>query len=415
MEQSVSPPDVSSPQDIVNEHRPDLAAYEEFYRQVHKDPEISGMESKTAALVVYHLKALDFKVHTGIGGHGVAAVFHNGQGKTILMRAELDALPILEQTNLPYKSTKRMIDRYGNERPIMHACGHDMNMASLLGASAILKASAKKWKGTVVIIFQPDEEETGGAQAMVDDGLYEKIPKPEIMLAQHLVPSRSGTVAIRSGPVLGAADSVNVRIIGGPCSGVNPQQCVDPIPVAIEIVLGLEDKVREKLKSGAYVTVACWGFHAGIPGNDYVAYADFTLDIKTLDPAVRENVHEVLKEIIEDGCKAANTPQRPIIDFKVRAPLTSNDPSVTEAISRVFTQYFKDNAVEMQPTRACEDFSILGAKHFSPYAYWNYGGSETAEENLPTNHSPFFAPPIQPTLRAGVDAMALAALTFLVG
>ncbi|KAJ8115141.1 hypothetical protein ONZ43_g4737 [Nemania bipapillata] len=398
---------------IVNQYRPELATYEDFYRQVHQNPEISGMESTTAALVAQHLKSLNFEVHTGIGGHGVAAVFYNGPGDAVLMRAELDALPIEEKTNLRYKSTKRMIDRYGNERPIMHACGHDMNMAALLGASALLKAAAHKWSGTVIFLFQPDEEETGGAQAMVDDGLYTKIPVPNIMLAQHLVPSKSGTVAIRSGPALVAADSANVRIIGGPCRGVNPQQCVDPIPVAMKIVMQLEDQVRNEVGRQEDITIACWGFHAGLPGNDYVAYADFLLDIKTVKTTVQEKVHEVIRRIIEEKCKEANTPQDPVVTFAVRAPLTTNDPSVSEPISRVFAGYFEASSIEMQFTRACEDFSLLGAEHSVPYAYWNYGGSQTTEEPIPTNHSPFFAPVIQPTLQAGTDAMALAALTFL--
>ncbi|KAJ8132813.1 hypothetical protein O1611_g806 [Lasiodiplodia mahajangana] len=147
MEQLAPPPDASLLRAIVNGHQPDLAIYEEFYRQVHQNPEISGMESNTAALVAQHLKRLNFEVYTGIGGYGVAAVFDNGEGKTILMRAELDALPILEETDLPYKSTKTMTDRYGNKRPIMHACGHDMNMATLLGASALLRAAAN-WRRT---------------------------------------------------------------------------------------------------------------------------------------------------------------------------------------------------------------------------------------------------------------------------
>ncbi|KAI0857671.1 hypothetical protein F4860DRAFT_336894 [Xylaria cubensis] len=414
MEQPSLHSDISLLRSIVDGYRPDLVTYEEFYRQVHQNPEISGMESDTAALVARHLRRLGFEVHTDIGGHGVAAVFHNGQGETILMRAELDALPILEETDLSYKSTKRMIDRYGNERPIMHACGHDMNMATLLGACALLKAAAHKWSGTLVIVFQPDEEETGGAQAMVSDGLFTKVPIPDIMLGQHIVPSKSGTVSIRSGPILVAADSANVRVIGGPCPGVNPQQCVDPIPIAMKIISQLEDEIRREVGPHEDATVACWGFHAGVHGNDYVAYVDFLLDVKTIKATVREKVLYVIKRSIEDGCKAANTPQEPIVNFSVRAPLTTNDPSVSGAISRVFKGYFEANAVEMQFTRACEDFSTLGARHSVPYAYWNFGGSQTTEEPVPTNHSPFFAPAIQPTLRVGTDAMALAALTFLV-
>lgn len=179
----------------------------------------------------------------------------------------------------------------------------------------------------------------------------------------------------------------------------------------MKIVMQLENQVRDAVGPQEDITIACWGFHAGIPGNDYVAYADILLDIKTVKSTVRERVHDAIKRIIEDECKAANTPQNPVVNFTVRAPLTTNDPSVSEAISRVFTGYFEANAVEMQFTRACKDFSTLGAEHSIPYAYWNYGGSETMEGPVPTNHSPFFAPAIQPTLQVGTDAMALAALT----
>lgn len=308
-----------------------------------------------------------------------------------------------------------MVDRYGNERPIMHACGHDMNMATLLGATALLKSAAEKWSGTLIIVFQPDEEETGGAQAMVDDGLYTKVPVPDIMLGQHVVPLAAGKVAIRPGPVLVAADAVNVRVIGGPCPGINPQMGVDPIALSMRIISGLQDAVRDEVGPDEDATVACWGFHGGIPGNDYVAHVDFLLDIKTVKPSIRKRVLAVVEKGIRDECEVAGTPQPPVINFSVRAPLTKNDQSVAGSISQVFEGYFGALAVDMNLTRACEDFATLGASHGVPYAYWNFGGGGNDTEGAgPTNHSPFFAPAIQPTLQAGTDAMALAALTFLV-
>lgn len=155
---------------IVDKYRPNMTLYEDFYRELHQSPELSGVESRTAAVISSHLKSHgDFVVHSDIGGHGIAAVLPNGPGKTVLIRAELDALPTLEKTGLPYASTKRMIDRYGNERPTMHACGHDMNMVALLAAAATLKAAISEWSGTLIFLFQPDEEETGGARAMIRD------------------------------------------------------------------------------------------------------------------------------------------------------------------------------------------------------------------------------------------------------
>ncbi|KAL2131082.1 hypothetical protein VTI74DRAFT_5578 [Chaetomium olivicolor] len=413
---SADVPEVNHLRSIVESHRPELDQYVDFYRDVHQNPELSALEAKTAEKVAAHLERLGYTVHSGIGGHGVVGVFSNGPGKTILMRAELDALPILEQTSVPYRSERRMIDRYGNERPVMHACGHDMNMAALLAAADLLKAAAHQWKGTLLVVFQPDEEETGGAQAMVDDGLYDRVPVPDLMLSQHVVPARAGTVAIRSGSVLIAADSMRIRVIGGPCEGsVNPQFCVDPIPLSMRIVSELQDAVTKEVGQDEDATVACWEFHAGEPGNDYVAYADILLDIKTFKPAVRRRVLDLVKNKFLDECRAAGVPRDPEITHTVRAPLTSNDDSIAGPVGRVFRDYFTDKAVDMVFTRACEDFSILGAAHSVPYAYWNFGGTpKDAKEPLPTNHSPLFTPEVNLTLRTGADAMALGALAFLV-
>ncbi|KAG5659726.1 hypothetical protein KAF25_002285 [Fusarium avenaceum] len=232
------------------------------------------------------------------------------------MRAELDALPIHEQTDLPYRSKKRMIDRYNNERPVMHARGHDMIMATLLVAAELLSSPVKLWNGTLLILFQPDEEETGGAR-------------------------------------------------------------------------GLQDKVKSEVGKHEDVTVACWGFHVGEPGNDYVAYADILLDVKTVNPSIRRRALDIIERHFHGA--------------------------IVSPISKVFESYFGSNGGEMSFTRACEDFSTLGAVHSVPYAYWNYGGTPIGTKKpFATNHSPFFAPAIQPTLKTGTDAMALAALAFLV-
>ncbi|KAK0721256.1 hypothetical protein B0T21DRAFT_49727 [Apiosordaria backusii] len=399
---------------VIESHRPDIGPYADFYRHIHQHPEISGKEIKTSELVASHLRGLGYTVHSGIGGYGVVGVLENGPGKVILMRAELDALPILEQTSVPYRSEHRMIDRYGNERPVMHACGHDMNMAALLMASSLLKAASQRWTGTLLVVFQPDEEETGGAQAMVDDGLYDLVPVPDLMLAQHVVSSDAGTVAIRSGPVLVAADSLRVRVIGGPCEGsANPQVCVDPIPLSMRIISGLQDAVTNEI-GNEDATVACWGFHAGEPGNDYVAYADILLDIKTIEPDVRLRVLDIVKRSFLEECRSAGVPRDPEFNHTVRAPLTSNDDAIAGPLAQAFKGYFAESVVDMPFTRACEDFSILAAAHKVPYAYWNFGGTPRGmEKPVPSNHSPFFAPELHTTLKTGADAMALAALTFL--
>jgi len=394
---------------IINRYRPDLTSYENFYRNIHQDPELSGVEAKTAAVVATHLEGLGLVVHSNIGGHGVVGLLENGLGRAVLIRAELDALPRQEQTNLSYASTKIMTDRYGNERPVMHACGHDMNMAALLGATALLHSAREHWSGTLVVVFQPDEEETGGAKAMVEDGLYSMIPVPNIMLAQHVTPMKSGSVAIASGPMLMAADAVDVRVFGGPCPGINPQLCQDPIAIAMRIVQSLQDVVRKEFAEEE-ATVACWGFHAGIPGADFVFYADFLLDIKTAKPKVRDEVLVFVKKSIEAQCKEMDCPKDPLFTSRVRAPLTTNAESAVKPIREAFSSYFASNLLPMELQRATEDFSALQGSLEIPYAYWNFGGTSPSDEEIAYNHSPFYAPAIDPTLKCGIDAMALATL-----
>lgn len=401
---------------IVQEFLPNLTTYSEFYRQVHRNPELSSLEAETAALVARHLLALDFKVHTQIGGHGVVGILKNGPGKTILTRAELDALPIREQTDLAYKSSKTMTDRYGNERPVMHACGHDMNMAALLAASALLHAARERWSGTLITLFQPDEEETGGARAMLNDGLYSKIPVPDVLLAQHVIPlAPPGKAAVQPGPVLVAADAINVRVTGGPCKGsLNPQICVDSIQLSTQILTHLPAYVRDTIASGEDATVACWGFHAGIPGIDYPAHADFLLDVKTRKEDVRQAALKLIEKKIRDECRAANAPKEPEFKYSVRAPLTSNDKDTTERVQAAFEAFFGAGAVPVPRNSACEDFPLLAGERDVPYTYWFFGGCQAAEGGeVPTNHSPFFAPEIETALKAGTEAMALAVLAFV--
>ncbi|KAL5120649.1 hypothetical protein ACEQ8H_001397 [Pleosporales sp. CAS-2024a] len=222
-------------------------------------------------------------------------------------------------------------------------------------------------------------------------------------------------IAVKPGPVLVAADSLNIRVFGGPFEdSPNPQWCVDPIPLAMGIVTELQDYVRKHIDSEDDATVACWGFHAGIPGNDYVAYADFLLDIKTIESHVRQKVLALIEEKVRSDCAAAKTPKEPMFNYSVRAPLTNNNDKTTAQVQAAFDTYLGSNSVSMKLTRACEDFPTLGAPHDVPYTYWNFGGSKKSSgKEIPSNHSPHYAPDIDPTLKVGTDAMALAVLSFV--
>jgi amidohydrolase len=326
-------------------------------------------------------------------------------------------------TDLPYASSVEMIDRKGTLRPVMHACGHDMNMASLLGAATLMKNAVSAWNGTFIALFQPDEEYTGGAQAMVDDGLYDLITKPDALLAQHVVPERDGFVAIREGVALAAADSIDIRVFGAPGPGVNPQNAIDSITASYKILARLQNLVAEGFPQEDFVKVWCRSFHAGDKDDDYVELTDMNVDIKTLDPKARENVLAIVKRVVEEESRAARSPKLPIINHRVRAPLTTNDIFIAKRIRNTFDKYFSTNSHEMEIDHASEDFANLAPG--IPYAYWNFGGIDAAKwdhakrENMTEvliadNHSPFFAPTIQPTLRVGTEAMALAVLDLLI-
>lgn len=210
---------------IVAKYRPDLDPYEQIYKEIHQNPELDCQESHTASLAAEHLQKLGFTVETKLGGHGVVGALHNGSGRTILLRADMDALPVKEQTGLPYASKVRAIDVDGIEKPVMHAYGHDMHVSSLMGAAELMSAAKKEWSGTLICLFQPDEERGEGARAMIKDGLYDKVPRPDYVLGQHVVPAKTGAVELRAGVFMAARDAFQVTVFGVGGHGMyNPER-----------------------------------------------------------------------------------------------------------------------------------------------------------------------------------------------
>lgn len=200
--------------EILSKFKPDYPTYEALYKHFHENPELSLQEEQTARSIAAHTALKAYDLHTNIGGHGLAAVLHNGSGPKVLLRADMDALPVLEKTGLPYASKATMKDNDGIEKPVMHACGHDMHFTCLLAAAEQLAGLKSSWSGTLIVLFQPNEERAGGAKAMVDDGLYEKIPIPDIVLGQHVMVLRAGTLANKAGTMMSAADSFKVTLFG---------------------------------------------------------------------------------------------------------------------------------------------------------------------------------------------------------
>ncbi|MFF2959361.1 amidohydrolase [Streptomyces sp. NPDC057963] len=260
-----------------------------LYKDLHAHPELSFQEVRTAGIVAARLREQGWDVTEGVGGTGVVGVLSAGDGPVVLLRADMDALPVREETGLPYASTRTAVDAEGNEVPVMHACGHDMHVTCLLGATALLAANRHAWRGTVVAVFQPAEE-IGGAPAMIDDGFLERFPHAEVCLGQHVGPIPAGFVGTRPGPVMAASDSVRVRLFGRGGHGSMPETTVDPVVMAAAIVMRLQTVVSREVGAEQQAVVTVGSIHSGTKENIIPATADLRINIRSTTPAVRERV-----------------------------------------------------------------------------------------------------------------------------
>lgn len=361
--------------DIAQKHRPDLDPLQELYKHFHRNPELSNLEEKTTATIAEQLQNIsaDLDVKTNIGGYGIAAVLRNGDGPTTLLRADFDALPVEEQTGLEYASTKRMADTRGNEKPVMHACGHDMHATCLVGAAQALYAARNSWSGTIVFCFQPGEEVGTGALGMIDDGIYEKhnVPVPEIVLAGHVLPLRTGVVATRTGLIANSADSLHVTIHGRGAHASMPDRSIDPIPVVASIILKLQTIVSREMDphDSSCVTVAA--VHAGDSDNVICDDATLSLDVRTASQASRDHVIASIKRIVRCESEAGRCVKEPTIEFTRNYPVTINDAGAVKKISETFAHHFGEGEQafdpDCSPVGASEDFSNLATAVSKPY------------------------------------------------
>ena len=410
--------------DIVRTYMPSLEVFAEQYRDLHRHPELGKQESRTAFIAAEHLKSLGFEVHSGIGGHGVAGVLENGHGRTILLRADMDALPIQEDTGLSYASHVRQKDSSGEEVPVMHACGHDMHVACLMAVATLLRNSRTTWSGVLICVFQPNEEGGAGAQAMVDSGLYDIVPVPDIILGQHVDYRRTGNVAICPGPFMATADSFEVTIHGRGGHGSQPQFCIDPIVISSYVIVRLQSIVSRIIAPLDAAVVTCGSIHGGSGENVIPDQVQLKLNIRTYDLDVRKRVLATFDSIIRSECSSAGVPQDPDIKPTTTFPLTDNDPHLSKSLQEAFSAFFGNSRTEvMEKLAGSEDVSNLARLNNTPYAFWFFGGTDAAKwddakqenqlELIPRNHSSRFAPVIEPTMSTGVQALALAALEFL--
>lgn len=400
------------------------AQVEDFYKDLHSHPEPGFAEERTSGRVADRLRQWDYRVTDGIGGTGVVGVLENGDGPTVLLRADMDALPLKEDTGLPYASTLVLTGDDGEDMPFMHACGHDVHVTCLLGFAQLMAGSRDAWSGTLITLFQPSEENGAGADAMLDGGLADVIPRPDVAFAQHVLPYPAGYVGVRSGTFLSAADSLRITLHGQGAHGSMPQAAIDPVVLAALCVVRLQTIVSRELAATTPAVLTIGSIRAGDSPNVIPDEAVIELNVRTYDEQTRSHVLDAIERCVRSESTASNAPADPDIERLGSFPLTINDTEVVERLAEAFADRFGDDSHTIGLESASEDFSRIPDAFDTPYAYWGLGGldpdlyAEAAREgavgpDIPVNHSSRFAPVIQPTLDTGISTLAVAALTWL--
>ena len=401
-----------------------LPELESVYKDIHSQPELAMQETRTAALAADHLRAAGYDVTTGVGKTGVVGLLRNGNGPAIMLRADMDALPVREATGLPYASEVTHTDEEGKSVPVMHACGHDMHVTWLMGAATLMARNRNAWQGTLMPVFQPAEETGTGAQAMIDDGLFTRFPKPSVILGQHVMVGSSGVISTRSGAITSAGDSFEIRMFGRGAHGSMPQSSIDPVVMAAATVLRLQTIVSRELAPTDAAVVTVGSLQAGTKENVIPDEAVIKLNVRTFDEGVRTRVLAAIERIVNAEAQASRAPKKPEITPLDRYPLVKNDPEATKRAVEAFRSYFPAERVQdAPPTTASEDFGSFGTEWQAPSVFWFVGGTDAGTyakakksgtiAEIPTNHNPRFAPVIHPTLESGVEAMVVASLAWL--
>ncbi|HXE11892.1 MAG TPA: amidohydrolase, partial [Bryobacteraceae bacterium] len=351
---------------------PDL---ESVYKDIHAHPELSMEETRTAGIAADRLRAAGYEVTTGVGNTGVVGLLANGEGPIVMLRADMDALPVKEETGLPYASKVTATDSTGKTVPVMHACGHDMHVAWLIGAATLFAKSRDVWKGTLMSVFQPAEETAAGARAMIDDGLFRRFPKPNVVLGQHVMSLPAGIVAGRAGATTSAADSLQIRLFGRGAHGSMPEASVDPVVMAAATVMRLQTIVSREVAANEAAVLTIGVLQAGTKENVIPEEAIIKLNVRTFDDGVRKRVLSAIERIVNAEAAASGAPKKPEITTLDRYSLVRNDPEATRRVEDAFRQHFPAERVqETKPTTASEDFGSFGAEWDVPSVFWFVGG-----------------------------------------
>jgi len=402
----------------------DMPSLIALYQHLHANPELSFQEEKTAARLAEELRAAGYEVTTGVGKYGVVAVLKNGSGPTVLVRTDLDALPVKEQTGLPFASRVTARTTSGNDVPVMHACGHDIHMTCLVGLARLFQSMKDRWHGTLVLIGQPAEEVGGGARAMLKDGLFTRFPKPDVCLALHdKADLPAGTIGYNSGYMLASVDSVDITVRGLGGHGAWPQTTKDPIVLASQIVLALQTIISREIEPGQAAVVTVGSIHGGTAHNIIPDEVKLQLTVRSYTDEVRQKTLEAIKRIAHGQALAAGIPEDrlPIVTVaKDSTPSTYNDPQVTDRVAKAIQLWVGTDKVQLtKPVMGGEDFSEFGrTSEKIPICMFWVGGVKRevyqealqARKTLPSLHSPFWAADAALTIQTGITAMTAAVL-----
>ncbi len=389
---------------------------EELYKYFHRIPELSLQEYRTSEKIREELDRYGVEV-VKVGETGAVGIIRNGDGPVVAMRGDIDALPMAERSGKDYaaEGVTQVDGSTGQETPVAHTCGHDVHIVALLGATQALANHRDAWSGTFLAVFQPGEENAAGARAMVDAGIVDKLPRPDVYLGQHVLGALpGGAVGTRPGPTLSAAASIEITLHGKGSHGSMPNLSVDPIVLGAAIVTRLQTIVAREVAATETAVVTVGSFHSGTKSNIIPDTAVLQLNTRAYDTDVEKHLHEAIERIVRAECQAARSPKEPEFRYYDIYPLTDNHDEPTARVRAAFDNHFGDESTDLAALPASEDFSVIPDAFGSPYTYWGLGGFAD-HVNAPGNHSPSFAPDLQPTLDRGAEAIIVAASPWLLG
>jgi len=405
-----SPPANSSLTSEVNAVYPQAHT---LYVDLHEHPELSLHEVNTAAKLAARLRDLGYEVTEKVGGTGVVAILRNGAGHTVMLRTELDALPVEEKTGLSYASTVHTKDDAGHDVPVMHACGHDLHMAAWVGTATIMAQNKKDWHGTLMLIAQPAEERGMGAKAMVADGLFTRFPKPDVGVALHagnILPA--GKVGFTPEYAKSNSDAVNITIYGKGGHGAYPETTIDPIVIAARVVLALQTIVSREIKPGDPAVITIGYIQGGTKQNIIPDEVHLGLSVRSFTDDVRQHLLSAIRRVAKAEAEAAGAPKAPLVEQVETLEALYNDPILNDRLREVLVQTFgKQNVEQLPPSMASEDYSAF-VKAGVPSFYFSLGAADPMKfaeakaggASLPSNHSPFFSPDVEPSLKTAIEA-----------